>query len=115
MKPQTKKAIAYAMILGDLFMLLVGAALMMDGDIGIGLAVLGIVIADIYMTVDYISEQNGKIKILSELEKENFYEEYVRKQASRVQAKKKPKPQEEEEDLQDVLNQNQNQSQNMHG
>ena len=72
MKLSTKRLLAGVMIAGDLFMVLIGLMLIFEEDLLIfGLIMLGLLAADIYLTIDYIRSLKHREKVENSLRSDN--------------------------------------------
>ena len=120
MKLSTKRLLAGIMIAGDLFMVLIGLMLIFEEDLLIfGLIMLGLLAADIYLTIDYIRALQHRERVEQSLKQDNLHASEIRQRYQELSAPRKnrarrpaaeapapapaPKPAEEEDDLSDLL------------
>lgn len=118
MSPKTKRNLSYVMVAADFFLMFIFALIMFEEmqDFGIYLFMLAFLGVDAYLSIDYIKEQNRKIRINDSLKAENesMYMDRRRwdqktRTAVRRGTSKAQRPinsrnlEEEEEDLQELL------------
>ena len=118
MKLSTKRLLAGIMIAGDLFMVLIGLMLIFEEDLLIfGLIMLGLLAADIYLTIDYIRALKHREQVEESLKYDNLRASEIRQRYQELSAPKKrrtrrpaaeaaapaPKPAAEEDDLSELL------------
>ena len=117
MKLSTKRLLAGIMIAGDLFMVLIGLMLIFEEDLLIfGLIMLGLLAADIYLTIDYIRALKHREQVEESLKYDNLRASEIRQRYQELSAPKKnrarrptaapapaPKPADEEDDLSELL------------
>ena len=118
MSPKTKRNLSYVMVAADFFLMFIFALIMFEEmqDFGIYLFMLAFLGVDAFLSIDYIKEQNRKIRINDSLKAENesMYMDRRRwdqktRTAARRGTSKAQRPinsrnlEEEEEDLQELL------------
>lgn len=105
------------MIAGDLFMMLIGLILIFEEDMFIfGLIMLGLLVIDIYLTIDYIRSLSHREKVEESLKYDNLRASEIRQRYDELSAperrtyrphsvprRAKGESIREEEDLSDVL------------
>ena len=118
MKLRSKRILSGIMIAGDLFMMLIGLILIFEEDMFIfGLIMLGLLVIDIYLTIDYIRSLSHREKVEESLKYDNLRASEIRQRYDELSAPERrtyrphsvPRRakgesiREEEEDLSDVL------------
>jgi hypothetical protein len=117
MKLRSKRILSGIMIAGDLFMMLIGLILIFEEDMFIfGLIMLGLLVIDIYLTIDYIRSLNHREKVEESLKYDNLRASEIRQRYDELSAperrtyrphsvprRAKGETVREEEDLSDVL------------
>lgn len=117
MKLRSKRILSGIMIAGDLFMMLIGLILIFEEDMFIfGLIMLGLLVIDIYLTIDYIRSLNHREKVEESLKYYNLRASEIRQCYDELSAperrtyrphsvprRAKGESIREEEDLSDVL------------
>ncbi len=114
MKLRSKRILSGIMIAGDLFMMLIGLILIFEEDMFIfGLIMLGLLVIDIYLTIDYIRSLSHREKVEESLKYDNLRASEIRQRYDELsQWKQKPhsvprRPKgeaiREEDDLSDIL------------
>ncbi len=117
MKLRSKRILSGIMIAGDLFMMLIGLILIFEEDMFIfGLIMLGLLVIDIYLTIDYIRSLNHREKVEESLKYDNLRASEIRQRYDELSAperrtyrphsvprRAKGESIREEEDLSDVL------------
>ncbi|MBO5555499.1 MAG: hypothetical protein IJ201_04605 [Solobacterium sp.] len=117
MKLRSKRILSGIMIAGDLFMMLIGLILIFEEDMFIfGLIMLGLLVIDIYLTIDYIRSLSHREKVEESLKYDNLRASEIRQRYDELSAperrtyrphsvprRAKGESIREEEDLSDVL------------
>lgn len=117
MKLRSKRILSGIMIAGDLFMMLIGLILIFEEDMFIfGLIMLGLLVIDIYLTIDYIRSLSHREKVEESLKYDNLRASEIRQRYDELSAperrtyrphsvprRAKGETIREEEDLSDVL------------
>ena len=117
MKLRSKRILSGIMIAGDLFMMLIGLILIFEEDMFIfGLIMLGLLVIDIYLTIDYIRSLSHREKVEESLKYDNLRASEIRQRYDELNAperrtyrphsvprRAKGESIREEEDLSDVL------------
>jgi hypothetical protein len=117
MKLRSKRILSGIMIAGDLFMMLIGLILIFEEDMFIfGLIMLGLLVIDIYLTIDYIRSLSHREKVEESLKYDNLRASEIRQRYDELSAperrtyrphsvprRAKGETVREEEDLSDVL------------
>ena len=116
-KLRSKRILSGIMIAGDLFMMLIGLILIFEEDMFIfGLIMLGLLVIDIYLTIDYIRSLSHREKVEESLKYDNLRASEIRQRYDELSAperrtyrphsvprRAKGESIREEEDLSDVL------------
>jgi hypothetical protein len=87
MKLRSKRILSGIMIAGDLFMMLIGLILIFEEDMFIfGLIMLGLLVIDIYLTIDYIRSLSHREKVEESLKYDNLRASEIRQRYDELSA-----------------------------